>query len=172
MPWFLENSADGTFVGIIQGSDPDGDALTYAITAGNQLDGFIVDPNSGLLSVADQTVMDFETNPSFNLTVTVSDGSLDANATISILLTDVTNEEEALSADMKAQLNIYPNPAKSMITIEGISYDLLVISDLSGKTLIKTQASLVDVSSLKTGTYMVTFHLDNGETVTKRIIKE
>jgi DNA primase len=167
-----ENSADGTFVGIIQGSDSEGDALTYAITAGNQLDGFILDPNSGLLSVADQGVMDFETNPSFNLTVTVSDGSLDANATISILLTDVTNEEEALLADMKAQLNIYPNPAKSMITIEGISYDLLVISDLSGKKLMKTQASVVDVSSLKTGTYMMTFHLDNGETITKRMMKE
>ncbi|SNS93446.1 Por secretion system C-terminal sorting domain-containing protein [Ekhidna lutea] len=87
-----ENSVNATSVGTVVASDGDGDEITFSITAGNDLGGFVIDPNTGEITVADQTDMDFETNPSFDLTVEVTDGSLTNSATITI---DLTNVDEA-----------------------------------------------------------------------------
>ncbi|MEP0984557.1 cadherin domain-containing protein [Ekhidna sp.] len=87
-----ENSVNTTSVGTVIASDGNGDEITFSITAGNDLGGFAIDPNSGEITVADQTDMDFETNPSFDLTVEVTDGSLTNSATITI---DLTNVDEA-----------------------------------------------------------------------------
>ncbi len=86
-----ENSLDGITVGTVTSTDPDvGDNLSYTITAGNDLNAFAIS-NAGVLTVADSSQLDFETNPIFNLTVQVSDGSLTDTAAISINLTE-TNE--------------------------------------------------------------------------------
>ena len=50
-----ENSAVGTAVGTVVASDPDGDALTYAITAGNTDGAFAIDAASGALTVDNQS---------------------------------------------------------------------------------------------------------------------
>ncbi|MEL7146821.1 MAG: cadherin repeat domain-containing protein, partial [Bacteroidota bacterium] len=94
-----ENSANGTLVGTIDAADPDGDALTFAITDGNSASGFAIDAASGELTVAEQTVLDFETSPSFNLTVNVNDGEFDASAVITINLNDVDENETPTITD-------------------------------------------------------------------------
>ena len=57
---------------------PTGDSLSYAITAGNTAGAFAINPTSGQISVANSAVLDFETTPSFQLTVLVTD---DGNVT-------------------------------------------------------------------------------------------
>src|SRR4030065_42938 len=78
-----ENSANGTNVyNVNDGADDfdaDGDALTYSITAGNALGGFAINAATGQITVLDSTVLDFETTPSFALTVQASDGTRSAH---------------------------------------------------------------------------------------------
>ncbi len=64
----------GTVIGTVTGTDVDAiDTLTYSIIAGNNLGGFAIDPASGVITVADESVIDFSRNKVFNLTVQVSD---------------------------------------------------------------------------------------------------
>ena len=91
-----ENSDEGTQVGIITATDPEDEALTFAITSGN-LDpdndsnlAFAIDSSTGVIIVNDKDDLDFETTPSFNLEVTATGkGSLSDTANITVNLNDV-----------------------------------------------------------------------------------
>ncbi len=86
-----ENLPNGTVVGTVVATDPNaGDTLTYSITAGNTAGGFTIDSTDGEITVADSSVLDYETTPSFALIVEVVDsGSLSDTANITINLKDV-----------------------------------------------------------------------------------
>jgi len=90
-----ENVANGTSVDTIStASDPDNDApfntLSYSIIAGNTGDTFEIDSNTGEITVDDNTILNFESNPTFVLTVQVEDGpGLTDTAFITINLNDV-----------------------------------------------------------------------------------
>lgn len=85
-----ENAALGTNVGTVMANDANNDALVYSITAGNINNSFAIDNNSGVLTVADNTVLDFELMQSFTLTVTVTDtGGLTDTAQVVVDINDV-----------------------------------------------------------------------------------
>jgi hypothetical protein len=85
-----ENSPAGTPVGSVTGTDPDqGATLSYAITAGNEAGDFVIDPQTGTITVADGAVLDYESTASYELTVQVSDGLLAATSAVRIDLIDV-----------------------------------------------------------------------------------
>jgi VCBS repeat-containing protein len=96
-----ENSANNTVVGTVVASDPDaGQTLTYAITAGNTGGAFSINSSTGQLRVANSAVLNFETTPSFALTVQVTDNApspLSASNTVTINLTNV-NEAPVVAA--------------------------------------------------------------------------
>ena len=97
-----EISANGAIVGVFQASDADGDPLTFAITAGNTGGAFAIDPVSGRITVANGGPLDFETNPEYVLTVSVTDPSgLSVVVTATIRLTDV-NENAPVTIDIKS----------------------------------------------------------------------
>ena len=90
-----ENSADGTVIGTVIATDPDTDeVLNWSITNGNvDLDGdgtnaFIIS-DSGVITVADSGDLDFETNPIFNLELTVTDAEFSDTTTFTVNLTNV-----------------------------------------------------------------------------------
>ena len=88
-----ENAGDGATVGTITGTATDADTtLTYSMTAGNTNDAFALDSATGIITVNGENTLDYETTPSYSLTVAVSDGSLTATATVTI---NVTNVNEA-----------------------------------------------------------------------------
>ncbi|WP_166832001.1 Ig-like domain-containing protein, partial [Thalassoroseus pseudoceratinae] len=92
-----ENS---TNIGSVPASDPDGDNLTYAITAGNE-DGVFEISTDGAITVADGMSLDFETNPQYVLTVTVTDDgtpNLSDTATVIIQATN-TNDNTPVAND-------------------------------------------------------------------------
>ena len=68
-------------------------ALTYAITAGNIGGAFAIDASTGEITVANSVVLDFETTPTFNLTVAAIDaeGAYDTAA----VTIDLNNVNEA-----------------------------------------------------------------------------
>ncbi len=93
-----ENSANTTAVGTVLATDPDsGQVLTYAITGGNTGGAFAINPANGQITVANSAALDFETTPTFNLTVTVTDNgspNLSDTAAITINLNNVVELPE------------------------------------------------------------------------------
>jgi Zn-dependent metalloprotease len=86
-----ENAANGSVVGSVSASDPDASTtLTYSITGGNTSGAFVLVGNS--LQVANSAALDFETTPTFSLTVQASDGSLSSSATVTVNLADIVED--------------------------------------------------------------------------------
>jgi gliding motility-associated-like protein len=93
-----ENSPNATVVHTVVASDIDpGDVLTYSISAGNTADAFMINPTTGVITINNTSLIDFEINPVFTLTVKVTDaqGNTDT-AIITINLTDLNNEDTDL----------------------------------------------------------------------------
>jgi hypothetical protein len=86
----------GTVVGTITASDADVPAqtLTYTVISGNESGAFAVNPSTGVITVADSSKLDYETTPTFNLMIRVSDSvnpPLSSSANVSIRLTNVND---------------------------------------------------------------------------------
>ena len=87
-----ENAANGTTVGLTASStDPDANTtLTYALT--NNAGGrFAINASTGVVTVANGLLLDYETNPSHTITVQASDGTLTNSQSFTLTLTDVPN---------------------------------------------------------------------------------
>lgn len=87
----VEGAVNGSLVGITaQAPDPNGNPVTYSLfdNAGGR---FTIDPVTGVVTVANGSLLDFETQASWNITVRASD-SLGAftDQTFAINLTDST----------------------------------------------------------------------------------
>ena len=87
-----ENSVAGTAVGTATASDVDtGQTRTFSIQAGNTGGAFAISGSSGAITVANAAALDFETNPTFSLTVRATDNGtpvLFGQATVTVNLTD------------------------------------------------------------------------------------
>ncbi|MDC6483653.1 FG-GAP-like repeat-containing protein [Cyclobacteriaceae bacterium] len=79
-------AVDGFEVGQVMGTDPDGDAITYAIFSGNDEGIFEIASSSGLITLADADKIDFETQSTYLLGVTGKDDFLVDTAYVSITL--------------------------------------------------------------------------------------
>ena len=93
-----ENAANGTVVGTISGTDPDtGDTKTYSLTdtAGGR---FAIDASTGQITVADGSLLDFESATTHSVTVRVTDsGGLTYDETFTINVTNVNETPTAVS---------------------------------------------------------------------------
>ena len=92
-----ENSANGTAVGSASATDPDVPAqtFTWAITAGNTGGAFAINPANGAITVATTAAVDFETNPTFALTVQATDNGAPAQSGTATVTVNLTNVNEA-----------------------------------------------------------------------------
>lgn len=88
-----ENSLSGTAVGTIIASDVDGgQSLTYSITGSSLAGAFVIHAQTGLITVANAALLNFESVPSVTLTVSVADSGnpgLSSSAQVTISLTNV-----------------------------------------------------------------------------------
>jgi len=105
-----EDAANGTTVGTVQAADPKKDELTFSITDGNTGDVFAINTNTGAITTAGS--LDFETAPTYTLTISVSDGKLSTTANITVNVTDVN---EPLSAVGNTTRTV---PANENFTLE------------------------------------------------------
>ncbi len=99
-----EFSPNGTSVGTLPFTDPDaGESHTIVIRSGNT-DGAFAISNTGLITVANSTAIDYNANPSYSLLIDVTDsGTLTGSGTVTITVTDVNDtpdlDDEAFSVD-------------------------------------------------------------------------
>ncbi len=97
-----ENTPQGTLVGeAITATDPDGDILTYSLS-GTEASSFVIDSATGQITVASETMVDYESGPAtYTVVVSVHDGrdaygnddtAIDASIEVNI---DVNNVDDA-----------------------------------------------------------------------------
>ena len=87
-----EDAAVGAAVGTVGATEPEGGAVTYALTAGNDAGLFAIDAGTGALTVA--AAVDHESTSSHSLTVQAASGGGAATATAAVTVT-VTDVDEA-----------------------------------------------------------------------------
>jgi PKD repeat protein len=91
-----ENGSNGTVVGTIVATDADaGTALTHAVTGGTGQAAFVVNSATGQITVANGSLLDLETTPSFSLTLTVSDNGTPQLSDTALITISLTNVNEA-----------------------------------------------------------------------------
>lgn len=86
-----EQSPYGTLVGTVVASDMDlteGDSLQFTITDGNDDGAFNIDGATGEMTVTDSSLLDFNTSPTFSVTVRVTDVGGAGTSTAETGLTD------------------------------------------------------------------------------------
>ena len=143
------------------------------IASGNDAEGFSLDNESGELTVSTSSALDFETTPTFNLGIEVSDGSLSDLAIFTISLTDVEEdeEEETLSlADASAMID--PNPSNGIVNIKMVALKEATIYNLSSKRIMRSTDNRLDVSALSEGVYTIKLENRSGDRFSTRLIKE
>ncbi len=96
-----ENSPNNTIIGKVLASNVDpGDVLSFDIVGGSGATAMTIGP-SGLLFIADSSQFDFESNPTLDVTVEVSDGTLSDTATVTVFLSDL-NEAPSIAGQTSA----------------------------------------------------------------------
>lgn len=71
-------------------------------------------------------------------------------------------------------ISVYPNPAHDFVTVEtchGASVQSIIVSDVTGKTILSSSESRIDVSALSEGMYFITIITENQKFVEKIIKK-
>ena len=101
-----ENAADVTVVGTVTGTDPESDVLFYTLTddAGGR---FAIELNSGVITVADGSSLDYESNTSHNVTVRVTDSA--SNIYEEVLTIQITDVNEAPTINSAAAVSAAEN---------------------------------------------------------------
>jgi hypothetical protein len=117
-----ENSDNGTRVGIVSSSDPDaGDTRTYTITAGNAGGAFAIHSGTGEITATGS--LDYEANPSYDLTVTVTDSAmLTDTADITITVNDVNESPVATAQSVSTAEN---TPKEIILQATDVDGDIL-----------------------------------------------
>ncbi|WP_420315725.1 BspA family leucine-rich repeat surface protein [Ekhidna sp.] len=169
--YILENTPNGTLIGSVTGLDPDNNDLTYSIIAGNESGAFTMDAISGDLTVNDETLLDFEVTPSFDLMVEVDDGQGGMTiADVTINLIDI--DEDALGVDPEVEgIRVYPNPASGKLFIDTRNRNTqelkVSLYALSGSQveIVLDQSELffmsIDVADLASGIYNLVIQFEN-----------
>ncbi|WP_448218733.1 VCBS domain-containing protein [Endozoicomonas sp. 2B-B] len=93
----VENSSNGTVVGSVTATDVEGDNLVYSLTddAGGR---FAINSATGQITVADGSLLDYETSSSHAITVQVSDGQLTSQQNYAIQLSDTNDAPELVGS--------------------------------------------------------------------------
>jgi VCBS repeat-containing protein len=156
---FAENTASGTVLADVDGTDPDVgggndgtsnfEDLTYSIQSGNAAGLFSINTSTGEISLAAGKSLDFETMQQHVLTVRVTDGGgLFDEKTVTINVTDVA---ENIAPVAKTDL-VYASNNTTAATISVASL-LANDSDIDGKAL-----TITGVGSISGGVTNVTLN--------------
>ena len=91
-----ENTANGTAVFSVTAGDPDpGQTLSYSLVGGNTNGAFAINPATGQITVVNSSALNFETTPTFNLSMQVTDNGSTPLSDINRVTIQLTNVNEA-----------------------------------------------------------------------------
>jgi hypothetical protein len=126
-----ESAAKGTAIATLSASDADGDSLTYEITSGNADNLFSLGAVNGLLTFNKNAVslLDYETKPSYSLSIKASDAESSTTGIVTINLID-ENDNVPKFAD-----NSPTSASLSVAAASGTTVATFSASDPDGDTL-------------------------------------
>ncbi|MBF0371091.1 MAG: cadherin domain-containing protein [Magnetococcales bacterium] len=129
-----ENAANGDLVGSpVTGSDVDGDALTYTITGGNGDGIFTIDADTGQITIADNSNLDYSTTSQYLLTVEASDGTATDTATVSVDIGNINTAPVYEDATLSVRESASDGDAVgSPVTATDVDGDTLTYSITAG----------------------------------------
>jgi hypothetical protein len=148
-----ENSANSKSVGIVKGVDPDANnTFTYALAddAGGR---FAIDSNTGEITVANGTLLDFETAISHDIKVLVTDqGGLSVEQSFTIAVNDVN---EAPTDELLTGGTVPDHAANGTVvgTVKGVDPDAIsvltyaLIDDAGGRFAIDANTGVITVKN-------------------------
>ena len=113
--------------------------------------------------------MDYTITPLFTLNIEVSDGALTATADITI---NVTPEDDTTLGINKKSNLFYPNPVTDEIHININNFDRATIFELSGKRVMSSKKTQIDLSKLNKGIFLMKVQDQSGQIFNTKIIKE
>ena len=129
-----ESNGNGTVVGQLGGYDVEGDALTYSLV--DDAEGrFAIDESTGQITIANDSLIDYEEAVSHTVTVALSDGTGTTTQSYTINIQN-TNDVAEISPE------VAPNP--DVVA----AYDMTSIEDISGNN---SDASLGDGAVIADG---------------------
>ncbi len=130
-----ENSANGTTVGSVTASDPDGNALTFSITGGNTGGAFAINSTTGAITVAKSSALNFESQSVFNLTVKAQDPSnASATTTVTVNLSDLNETPTVSGFSRNLAENSTVGTSVGTVTSSDPDGDALTFSIVGGNT--------------------------------------
>ena len=155
-------STNGTQIGTVTASDVDQNPLTFSILSGNGNGVFAIGASTGVLTVADASRLT-GVNP-FLLVVQVSDGQLQASATMTITVDQATSITQSIKHLTPVS---YPNPFQNILYIRDSRFVpdkmvILQVFDQEGKKVMIKQIKIginkeikLDLRSLSAGKYQL-----------------
>ena len=138
-----EDANNGTLVGTVLFSDSDlpGDTLTASIVGGNQGGVFAID-NSGWLTIADNSNLDYESVMAYDLSISVFDGAHTTSESVSVNVLNVNDVAPVLTSNT--------------ITIDEGQALLIGGANIAATDADSDDGSLVfDVSNVAGGTFQI-----------------
>lgn len=143
------------------------------------------DPTAPATAISDNDVDNFEkieipnAQPGIYTIQVTHKGTLTGGSQVFSLIANATT---GINLNTSNYINdksvfIYPNPAQSILhfNVTGVELSSIIINDLTGKEVYNNSAvslsNSIDISSLSSGVYFVTFKADENS-ITKKFIKE
>jgi hypothetical protein len=153
-----ENSPNGTVVGTVTAFDP-ADELSFSIAGGTGAAAFAIDSSTGVITVANSSLLDFETSPVLTLEVLVDDGDGGSDtALVTIHLSNLASISGVVFVDVN-QNGLYDANEPG---IDGVEIQLLdefgspVLDSLGDAiTAITTNGGFYLFEDLDPGTYQL-----------------
>ncbi|XP_071951311.1 protocadherin Fat 1-like isoform X2 [Antedon mediterranea] len=150
----------GKLVDRVVAEDPDGDELYYKIIDGDPTSTFCIDPNNGVIQLA--LPLDWEVNPNYDLTITVTDGTHTIEQVLRVNILDSndnapefdkTEYEVITSENTPVTTNILKVTATDRDSASFLSYTVLDNTDSARERLFTVDG--------RTGTIAVAKRLDH-----------
>ena len=114
----VEENQPGAVIGTVSGTDPDGDALTFAV-GGSDAASFVISESS--LALASELAANFEVKPKYDLTLSAADPSgASVSAAVEVTVVDV-NDPPVLDLDLT--LEVLENYSQPLATFRAFDED-------------------------------------------------
>ncbi|WP_324680719.1 malectin domain-containing carbohydrate-binding protein [Hymenobacter sp. GOD-10R] len=165
-----ENAAAGALVGLtVTATDADSPTLTYALT--NSAGGrFAINASTGVVTVANGTLLDYEMATLHTITVQASDGTLTSSASFTIQVTNVNeapvvaNQSFSIPASSPAGTVVGTVVATDPDAGQTLTYAITAGNPSGAFAFVSNQLQVVNATVLtSTGTYALTVQVqDNG----------
>lgn len=147
-----ENAANGTVIGTVAGVDPDaGSAFTYALVdnAGGR---FAINASTGVVTVANGALLDYETAASQTITARITDqGGLSVDKTVTIGLTNVNDAPTGVTLTNSSVMEHVPSGTavgvlNGVDPDSGSTFTYQLIDDAGGLFRIKTDGITLETA--------------------------